>query len=491
MGRVLRLAVCVWAVACVARAESLSVGPGQRFATPCAAVARANPQDVIEIAAGTYTDSCALNVEGLTLRGIGGRPTIDLSGTDHPAQYKAIYVISAPDVTVENLELTGAHVSDANGANAAALRIEAGGLRVLSCDIHDNQNGILGGSSGSVTIEHSVFYNNGLGDGCNGAGCTHNVYIGEVDALYFRFNWSHHVATDTDDKGHLLKSRAKQNFVLYNRLTGEDGYDSYEIDLPNGGLAVIVGNVVQKGKRSGNGTSVTWGEEGVKHPDARVFLINNTIVSALSSGRFMYAKGAELTLQNNLFVGQGVMAPADLPASNLLVDDAHFVDAAQHDYRLAADSPARGRAAEVAAVADLPLRPAFEYVHPAGDRARPSVRDVGAFEYVAAAGSEPDERDAGVADHDKMDAAVSIAGAGGSVNAGAGAGAAGETAAGRPGSSPAAEAGASASGETDAVGDGCGCYAVGAPYRGGGGELSVLCVVAAVLWLCRRRRCRD
>lgn len=137
------------------RADTRNVGPGQTFATPCAAVAAASAGDVIEIAAGTYTDSCAITLAGLTLRGMNGRPKIDLSGTDHPAQYKGIYVIAADDVTIENLELSGAHISADNGENAAALRVEAKGLTVRNCYLHDNQNGILGGTTGTLTIEYT------------------------------------------------------------------------------------------------------------------------------------------------------------------------------------------------------------------------------------------------------------------------------------------------------------------------------------------------
>ena len=262
-----------------AAAAPLRVGTGQAYATPCDAVAAASPNDVIEIDAGSYTDSCAITVAGLTLRGVSGQPKIDLSGTDHPAQYKGIYVVDADGVTIENLELTGAHISADNGDNGAGIRVEAADLTVRGCNIHDNQNGILGGTSGTITIEHTEFFRNGLDDGCNQGGCTHNVYIANIDTLYFRFNWSHGIATDTPDKGHLLKSRAKQNYIQYNRLTGEDGFDSYEIDLPNGGLAAIVGNVIEKGPMAGNSTLLTWGEEGASNSDMRVFVNNNTFVN--------------------------------------------------------------------------------------------------------------------------------------------------------------------------------------------------------------------
>ncbi|HKU36896.1 MAG TPA: right-handed parallel beta-helix repeat-containing protein, partial [Polyangiales bacterium] len=412
----------VWLVALTARADVLSVGAGKTFATPCAGIAAAKPADVIEVAAGTYTDSCAITVAGLTVRGVGGRPKIDLSGTDHPAQYKGIYVIAADDVTIENLELTGAHISAANGLNAAGLRVEAKNLTVRSCYIHDNQNGILGGTSGTITVEYSEFARNAVGDGCNDGGCTHNLYIAGVDALYFRYNWSHRLATDTQDKGHLLKSRAKANYILYNRFSGEDGFDSYEIDLPNGGLAIVVGNVIQKGTKSGNGTLLAWGEEGASNPDKRVFLVNNTFVNERSSGSFLNVSGATLSLHNNIFAGAG-SAPMQLGADNLAGVDPAFVDRGALDYHLSASSPARGKAVDPGKADSFALTPEYEYLHPAGKVARPKVADLGAFEFgsspqggaAAGSGGAPNAgRDAG--------AAAGSGGAGGS-NAGRDAGA--------------------------------------------------------------------
>ncbi len=189
----------------------MKVGAGETYSTPCEAIAAASPKDEILIAPGTYTDSCAISVAGLTLRGLGGRPKIDLSGTDHPAQYKGIYVVTANGVTLDNLELTGAHISAANGENAAAIRLEGEDLTVRNCYIHRNQNGIPGGNAGTLTVEYSEFAGNGVGNGCNGGGCTHNLYVGKLKALYFRHNWSHSIANDTPDKGHLLKSRAAAN----------------------------------------------------------------------------------------------------------------------------------------------------------------------------------------------------------------------------------------------------------------------------------------
>jgi hypothetical protein len=476
-----------------ARAETLAVGPGQTFDAPCAAVAAAAPNDVIEIASGVYTDSCVIGVAGLTLRGVADQPKIDLSGTDHPAQYKGIYVVTAADVTIENLELTGAHISDDNGANAAAIRIEAPGLTVRHCNIHDNQNGILGGTTGTVTIEFTEFAGNGRGDGCNQGGCTHNLYIAAIDELQFRFNWSHRVATDTMDKGHLLKSRAKRNFILYNRLSGEDGFDSYEVDAPNGGLLVLVGNVIQKGKQAGNSNLLAWGEEGASNPDKRVFLVHNTFVNDYGSGRFLNLTGATLTAHNNIFAGAGSVGTSGAPSEdNWVGSDPGFKDAAHFDYHLG-DSSVMGKAVDPGMADAFDLTPDSEYLHPVGQTARPSTRDSGAFESGSAARPAP---------------AAGSGGAGGARGAGSGGaatGQAGSNASGGSGGSPGARAGSNAAGSaghagsgstdagpesTDESSDGCSCTLVGGTSRAVPRATWFAIGALAVFSRCVRRRHR-
>jgi Right handed beta helix region len=386
----LALAACSLLVR-AAHADTLSVGEGRAHATPCAALAAAKPGDVIEVSAGTYTDSCAITVAGVTLRGVGGRPVIDVSGTDHPAEYKGIYVVRAADVTLENLELTGAHIAPDKGENAAAIRLEAPGLTVRGCTIHGNQNGLLGGTTGTLTIEHTELYDNGRGNGCAGSGCTHNLYVANIDELVFRFNWSHAIAGDTPDKGHLLKSRAKVNRIFYNRLSGEDGTESYELEFPNGGLAVVVGNVIQKGPRSGNPTLLSWGAEGASNPDKRLVLAYNTFVNGRTGGTFVHASGAELSARNNLFAGPGTPYDgAALPSDNVQTQEPAFADAAGYDFRPTSASPGVGAAVDPGSFDGASLRPEREYSHPAGDLARVTSRDVGAFEHDTPAGGQAD-----------------------------------------------------------------------------------------------------
>ena len=78
-GSVLALAI---AVAPAARAATLQVGPGRPYAKPCAAIAAAGHGDPIEVvAAGNYDgDVCTWTMNGLTLRGVNGRPHIRAAG---------------------------------------------------------------------------------------------------------------------------------------------------------------------------------------------------------------------------------------------------------------------------------------------------------------------------------------------------------------------------------------------------------------------------
>jgi MYXO-CTERM domain-containing protein len=458
-------------------AATLQVGPGQTYATPCAAIAAASPGDEIDIAAGTYTDTCEINPAGLHLKGVGGQPKIDLTGNPEPADYKGIYVVNGDDVTIENLELTGAAISDGEGGNGAGLRIQSNGVTVTHCFIHDNQDGILATATtggGTLTIEYTEFANNGLGDACDAVSCVHNVYVGtgaggDYGKLVFQFNWDHALATDTADKGHLLKSRALESDVLYNRITGETGHDSYEIDLPNGGLGIVVGNVIEKGPDPDNKILLDYGEEGYGTGTNTLYVVNNTFVNddTASGATFIdvASGGALAAAHNNLFVGTGTLSNTGaLSPDNLATATPMFVDPTDYDYHLQPGSPAIGKAVPAGSAGTFSLTPVFEYVQPLGSVARPADQDLGAFEYgTSMDGGKPSGDGGG-----SSGGGSSGSSSGGSANAGDG-GTGGDA-----GAQPYAGKGA-----------GCGCATAGARDAS---TLGLLAVLAALAARARRRR---
>ena len=376
-GSVLALAI---AVAPAARAATLQVGPGRPYAKPCAAIAAAGHGDTIEVdAAGNYDgDVCTWTKNGLTLRGVNGRPHIRAAGQH--AQGKAIWVIAGNDTTIENVEMSGCSVPDGNGA---AIRQEGTNLTLRHVYFHHNENGILtsANAASTIAIEYSEFANNGAGDGY-----THNLYIGRIGRLVFRHSWSHHAVV-----GHLLKSRAVRNDILYSRLTGETGASaSYELSFPNGGLVFVIGNLIQQPSTSQNGTMLDYLSEGAgANTDHRLFVVNNTFVNQRSAGTFLsiHPGTTQAPLaRNNLFHGAGTVTSH----AGTVLDHNHagsaalFVDPSLYDYRLL---PTAGAVIDAGVApgsgAGESLQPLYEYVHPVGraPRAQAGAIDIGAYEF--------------------------------------------------------------------------------------------------------------
>jgi len=360
------------AVIFLSTAESavVSVGPGKQYEKPCAAIRAASPGDTIEIdASGDYAgDVCQWTTNLLTIRGVNGRPKIDAAGRN--SQGKGTWVVTGNDTLIDNVELTGAAVPDRNGA---AIRQEGRNLTVRNAYIHHNENGILAGNSdgSEILIEYSQFVENGSGDGF-----THNIYVNHIARFTMRFCESRRAVV-----GHLVKSRAAENHILYNMLLNEaDGTASYEINLPNGGRSYIIGNIVQQGPRTGNSTMLAFREEGAHalNPDSSLFVIHNTFVNDRSAGTFLNIAASTpvpAVVRNNIFRGAGtvITQQSAVMQSNFSGQDPRFRDAANYDYTLRLDSPALG-----AAVAD-PLQPVLQYVPVACSETRLHANDAGAL----------------------------------------------------------------------------------------------------------------
>ncbi len=364
-----------------AHAEVLAVGPGRPYAQPSVAAEFAQDGDVIEIdASGRYDGDVAVwRQNRLTIRGIGGRPHIH--GTGAHAKGKGLWLIQGNDTVVENIEFSGARVPDKNGAG---IRQEGSGLTVRRCYFHDNQNGILAGKNkqSSILIEHSEFARNG-----HGRGQTHNIYVGRIRRFEIRFSYIHHAKI-----GHNVKSRAMENHILYNRIMDEkNGTSSYAVDLPNGGLSFLIGNLIQQGPLTDNRSIISYGAEGLTHSDNQLWIVNNTITNDRSSAIFIKAKeGAQAHILNNLFIGKGILLKGRGQLSHNIGPDSseNVVARKTYDYQLIAGAPAIGAGLGAEALAHLgkgfDLAPKFEYVHLANSRPRRQVgqMDIGAYEYA-------------------------------------------------------------------------------------------------------------
>lgn len=358
----------------VAVAKTWRVGPDKRYKRPSQVAQIARDGDIVEIAAGTYQGDVAVwQQNNLVLRGMGGYAHLQAAGK--AAQGKAIWVIRGDNATVENIEFSGAKVSDKNGAG---IRAEGKGLKVKHCFFHDNENGILGGK-GDIVVERSEFKSNGYGDGYS-----HNIYISRrTKSFTLKYSYMHHAKV-----GHNVKSRARENRILYNRIMDEEtGTSSYLLDIPNGGLSYVIGNLFHQGQSSSNHTLLSYGAAKNRHKKTGLYIVNNTFVNDYAGGNFVKARLGKETaiILNNIFVGSGkIIAGSPKLLSNLWTNSPGVIDRGKYDYRISSNSPARDAGSDPGKLGLPDLIPKFQYKHPISFMRRviSGAIDIGAYEYI-------------------------------------------------------------------------------------------------------------
>ena len=372
----------------------LQVGATRELRVPSQAAAKAKSGDVIEIDAGTYRgDVAAWRASGITIRGVGGRVRLVADGNS--AEGKAIWVTKGRDITIENIEFTGAVVPDGNGAG---IRAEGVNLTIIGCYFHDNQEGILttDNPDGIIDIENSEFARNG-GNG----GLSHEIYINRVKELIVRGSYFHE-----GREGHLIKTRALKSVIVGNRITNEKGNASYKIDVPNGGQTFIIGNMFEQSPNDDNHTIIAYDMEGPVNDNQELYIVNNTLVNDLGQGTFIASRSSvPAKVFNNIFVGGGnlLRGAAEL-RNNVLVSgrggapkiekslfdsgdlkesgtktasDAGLVDLTGFDWHLKEKSPAIGAGIDPGSAGGMSLAPSAEYIHPASSK---SVKAGGTFD---------------------------------------------------------------------------------------------------------------
>lgn len=360
------------------------VGPMRIYTQPSQVINLVNNGDIIEIDAGEYIGDVGVwSADNLTIRGVGGKAHIRANGNH--AQGKAIWVITGDNYVIENIELSECVVPDNNGAG---IRHEGTNLTLRHCYFHDNQNGILttDNPASDILIEYSEFARNS-----HSTGTAHNIYINKINKFTLQYSYFHGA-----DQGHNLKSRAAENYILFNRIMDEEtGASSYLIDLPNAGIAYLVGNILQQGTAAPNWHAIAYGlEQPATYANNEFNFYHNTLVNERGNGYFFIFNQSTAPsvarVFNNLLAG-AVTGISTGSVNVNLNDNLHYPNIADaglespttHNYQLLANSPAINAGlnpSNQGGVVELD----FHYIHPTNMENRPldGSIDVGAYEYV-------------------------------------------------------------------------------------------------------------
>ena len=170
------------------------------------------------------------------------------------------------------------------------------------------------------------------------------------------------------------------------------GTESIQINLPEGGLALVIGNIIQQGSRSIDGAIISCVAENAASGVLSLYTINNTIVNdTLIGGTFLKMRAGTLaTVMNNIFYGPGKpwsKVGTRVVASNNYREpefnnSPRFVNPREYNYRIFSDSPCVNAGTLLGLMRSFDLMPRRQYLYDAQSQQR-IIRgniDIGAFE---------------------------------------------------------------------------------------------------------------
>lgn len=246
------------------------------------------------------------------------RATID--GTANSIQ-RGLAVAAALDGTAVYYIFKHIRIRDCS-IYGASLRTPANGKRICArnCRVDHNQNGVtaIGGSWTHCSVDNNTMFGMESMDDATILGC------------------------DVWDNGEEGIRPNATHFAIVGCRIFANGKNAIETKA-NSACGVIMNNTIEGTGSSKNGIAIAPGTGGV--------IANNIICNFTGptcSGTYLPGAGATtmgdyLTVRNNLYVNNTVNR-TDFPEGlgDVEADDAGFMNAANHDYRLRFGSPARG-----------------------------------------------------------------------------------------------------------------------------------------------------
>lgn len=260
----------VFAALAVLAASPASAGDSAWLAD---AIGSAKSGAVIDIPRGDYDLTDQKIYKSVTLKGSADGNTVLRSAS---VTEKGILVpLTGVDLRVENITFASAKSWDRNGAG---IRHEGRNLTVVNCRFIGNEDGILstGDKNGVITIERTLFRENGFGDGQS-----HGIYVDGaalVDVKDSKF-----VSTKI---GHHLKSLSKKTVVRGTTFDDGHGRGSYAIDASRGGELIAENNVFIQASDAENYSIINYDLTRGGSADGLV-IQGNKVVNRFRGGNFL------------------------------------------------------------------------------------------------------------------------------------------------------------------------------------------------------------
>jgi hypothetical protein len=163
------------------------------------------------------------------------------------------------------------------------------------------------------------------------------------------------------------------------------------VDLPNGGKAILLGNLIEQSEHSQNGGIIAFGLEGATNQEQQLALSHNTIWNRRFNARFVHTSAQNYTviMANNLLIGPGTVFTGTtvyLDTTKTLTfndtTEVGLIDPSTYQFGLRADSPCRN----AGAFQGQQLQAAYHYVHPLKENPRllnGLLPDIGAYEFIS------------------------------------------------------------------------------------------------------------